>query len=81
MKNNKKMLFIFFPEEGKDYYLHGGVEKHPTDGFTVHGTIYGEPWKMRFIDYSLEEAMPLAKKKILNDAVQQSAFINRGGAS
>ena len=34
------------PEKDKDYYLHGGVEKHPVDGFTVYGTVYGEPWKM-----------------------------------
>jgi len=60
------------PEKDKDYYLHGGVEKHPTykDVFIIYGTVYGESWQCVFDGYSLEEAMPLAKKKIFNDAVQ-----------
>ena len=69
------------PEKEKDYYLHGGVEKHSVDGFTVYGTVYGEPWKMRFIGYSLEEAMPIAWKKILDVAIKQSQFIHHGPQS
>jgi len=60
------------PEKDKDYYLHGGVEKHLTykDVFIIYGTVYGESWQCVFDGYSLEEAMPFAKKKIFNDAVQ-----------
>ena len=68
------------PEKDKDYYLHGGVEKHPTykGVFIVYGTVYGEPWQCVFDEgYSLEEAMPLAQKKILGDAVQVQEYLEK----
>ena len=61
-----------------EYYVHGGVEKHYDGSFTIYGTIESctdITCKMRYYDYSFEQALKNFKQLLKEKAIYESQFV------